>query len=65
MIKQLINNISKLTEIQQDVETIEFEPENLLSRVKVDIEFKSDNKFKKYKTFIRILRPKVGKSFKK
>lgn len=51
-VKQLINNVQLLTEIQNEVETINFEPENLLSRVKIDIEYKSDNKFKSYKTFI-------------
>lgn len=51
-VRQLINNVSKLTEIQKEVDTIDFTPENLISKVRVDIQFKSDNKFKSYKTFV-------------
>lgn len=51
-VKQLINNVHKLTEIQQEVDTIEFDPKNLLSRVKIDIEYKDKDKFKSYKTFV-------------
>lgn len=51
-IKDLIKNTVELTEIQEEVDTIDFQPENLVSRVKVDIQFKSDNEFKSYKTFV-------------
>ncbi|QQD14358.1 hypothetical protein [Sphingobacterium sp. UDSM-2020] len=51
-VKGLIRNVSKLTEIQQEVNTIEFHPENLLSRIKIDIEFKEKEEFKSYKTFV-------------
>lgn len=51
-VKRLINNVSKLAEIQNEVNTIDFEPENLISRIKVDIQYKSDNKFRSYKTFV-------------
>ncbi len=51
-VKHLINNVSELTEIQKDVNSIDFIPENLTSRVKIDIEFKDKNEFKSYKTFV-------------
>jgi len=51
-VKSLINNVQHLTEIQNEIDSIGFQPQNLLSRVKIDIEYKSDNKFKSYKTFI-------------
>lgn len=51
-VKALINNVQHLTEIQNEVDSLDFQPENLLSRVKIDIEYKSNNEFKSYKTFI-------------
>ncbi|AIM37572.1 hypothetical protein KO02_13410 [Sphingobacterium sp. ML3W] len=51
-VTQLIRNVSNLTEIQQEVDTIEFHPENLLSRIKLDIEFKEQGEFRSYKTFV-------------
>lgn len=51
-VKDLINNVQHLTEIQNEVESIDFQSQNLLSRVKIDIEYKSDNEFKSYKTFV-------------
>ena len=51
-VKSLINNVQHLTEIQKDVDTIKFEPQNLLSRVKIDIHYKQDKDFKSYKTFV-------------
>ena len=51
-VKTLINNVQHLTEIQKDVDTIKFEPQNLLSRVKIDIDYKQDKDFKSYKTFV-------------
>ncbi|WP_426473858.1 hypothetical protein [Chryseobacterium balustinum] len=51
-VKSLINNVQHLIEIQKDVDTIKFEPRNLLSRVKIDIDYKQDKNFKSYKTFV-------------
>jgi len=51
-VKNLINNVQHLTEIQKEVNTINFEPKNLLSRVKIDIEYKAENSFKSYKIFV-------------
>ncbi|KRD58696.1 hypothetical protein ASE40_20505 [Flavobacterium sp. Root935] len=51
-VMSLINNVQHLTEIQNEVDTIDFQPENLLSRIKIDIEYKSENEFKSYKTFV-------------
>lgn len=48
----LIQNVAKLVEIQKEVDDINFEKENLLSRVSINIEVKKADKFVKYKTFI-------------
>ena len=50
-VRTLINNVQHLVEIQSEINTIKFEPQNLVSRVKIDIEYKSDDTFKSYKTF--------------
>jgi hypothetical protein len=51
-LNDFLKNISKLVQIQNEVDDIDFDKKHLLSRIKIDIEVKHDKQFKKYKTFI-------------
>jgi hypothetical protein len=48
----LLQNLSKLLEIQKEVNDIDFHPENLLSKVTLNVEIKDGNHFKKLKTIV-------------
>lgn len=51
-LQHLLNNVVKLDDIQKEVDDIETDPKNLISRIKIDMEVKSEGEFQTYKTFI-------------
>ena len=51
-LNELINNVNKLAEIQEEVKDIDFEPDRILSRVKINIQIKEDGKWKELKTLL-------------
>ncbi|ELR70192.1 hypothetical protein C900_03877 [Fulvivirga imtechensis AK7] len=51
-LNNLMINISHLVEIQEEVNDIEFDEKNILSRIKIDIQAKENDQWKIYKTLI-------------
>jgi hypothetical protein len=51
-LSNLMQNIHKLCEIQKEINDIDFQSDNLLSRVTINIDIKDKDKFKKLKTIV-------------
>lgn len=48
----LLQNIQKLTEIQKEVKDIDFQSDNLLSRITINVDINDNNQLKSFKTII-------------